>query len=94
VSAIGLEIALAGIIVTMLIALVRVMRGPTAFDRILAANMFGTKTILLISVSGFWMGRPDWMDLAIIYALVNFAGTLTVLKFVRFHDMAHGGDEG
>lgn len=89
----GLGIAMAGIIATMGLALVRVLRGPTAFDRILAANMFGTKTILLIAVSGFWMGRPDWMDLALLYALVNFAGTLTVLKFVRFRDMAHGGDE-
>lgn len=89
----GLGVALAGIVVTMLMALSRVLRGPTVFDRILAANMFGTKTILLIAVSGFWMGRPDFMDLALIYALVNFAGTITVLKFVRFRDMAHGGDE-
>ena len=59
------------------------------YDRILAGNMFGTKTVLLIAVSGFVSGRPDWMDLALIYALVNFIGTVAVLKFVRFGNLAH-----
>lgn len=82
--------AMAGILVTMLLALVRVIKGPTVFDRILAANMFGTKTILLISVSQFLMGRPEWTDLALTYALVNFAGTIAVLKYARLKDMAAG----
>jgi len=86
-------VAMTGIIITMALALVRVLRGPTAFDRILASNMFGTKTILLISVSGFLTGRPDWLDLALLYALVNFAGTLTVLKFVRFRGMGEEAEE-
>lgn len=81
--------AMLGILVTMLIALTAAIRGPTVFDRILAINMFGTKTVLLIAVSGFVAGRPDWMDLALIYALVNFIGTVAVLKFVRFGNLAH-----
>ena len=85
-------VATAGILVTMTLALARVLKGPTAFDRILAANMFGTKTILLIATAGFLMGRPDWTDLALVYALVNFAGTVAVLKYARFHDMAAGGE--
>ena len=44
----------------------------------LAANMLGTKTVLLIAVSGFSSGRPEWLDLALIYTLVNFAGTTAV----------------
>lgn len=84
--------AVVGILVTMALALVRVVKGPTVFDRILAANMFGTKTILLIAVAGFLQGRPEWTDLSLIYALVNFAGTIAVLKFARFHDMAAGPD--
>lgn len=83
----------AGILVTMVLALARAFRGPTVFDRILAANMLGTKTILLIAVSGFLQGRPEWTDLAIVYALVNFAGTIAVLKFARFQDMAAGGED-
>jgi len=86
-------VAMSGIVVTMVLALVRALKGPTTFDRILAANMFGTKTILLIAVSGFLTGRPDWLDLALVYALVNFAGTIAVLKFVRFGDLAHGDEQ-
>ena len=85
--------AMAGIVITMLLALVRAIRGPTPFDRILAANMFGTKTMLLIAVGGFAAGRPEWLDLALVYALVNFAGTIAVLKFVRFGGLAHGSSE-
>jgi len=81
--------AMFGVLVTMLIALIAAIRGPTVFDRILAINMFGTKTVLLIAVSGFISGRPDWMDLALIYALVNFIGTIAVLKFVRFGNLGH-----
>jgi len=85
--------AMVGIVVTMVLAFVRAVRGPTPFDRILAANMFGTKTMLLIAVAGFATGRPEWLDLALVYALVNFAGTIAVLKFVRFGDLAHAPAE-
>ena len=85
--------AMLGILVTMFLALVAAVRGPTVFDRILAINMFGTKTVLLIAVSGFLMGRPEWMDLALVYALVNFVGMVAVLKFVRFGNLAHDDTE-
>ncbi len=73
-----------GILVTMLVALVAAVRGPTVFDRILAVNMFGTKTILLIAVSGFLVGRPEWLDLALVYVLMNFIGVFAIFKYVRF----------
>ena len=84
-------VAMIGVLVTMFLALARAAMGPTVFDRILAANMFGTKTVLLISVSGFLAGRPEWLDLAIIYALVNFAGTVAVAKYCRFGNL--GSDQ-
>ncbi len=87
------EAAMVGILVTMFLALAAAVRGPTVFDRILAINLFGTKTVLLIAVSGFLMGRPEWMDLALVYALVNFVGTVAVLKFVRFGNLAHDDAE-
>ena len=68
----------------LLLALIAAVRGPTVYDRILAVNMFGTKTVLLIAVSGFLSGRPEFLDLALVYALVNFIGTVAVLKFARF----------
>lgn len=80
--------AMLGIVVTMLLALVRATKGPSIFDRILAANMFGTKTVLLIAVSGFFYGRPDWLDLAILYALMNFIGTIAVLRYARFGNLS------
>jgi multicomponent Na+:H+ antiporter subunit F len=81
-------VAMIGIILTMLLALVRAALGPTVFDRIVALNMMGTKTVLLIAVSGFLTGRPEWLDLALVYTLVNFVGTLAVLRFVRFGNLA------
>jgi len=80
--------AMAGILVTMALALVRGIRGPTVFDRILAVNMFGTKTVLLIAVGGYFMHRPEFIDLALVYALVNFIGTIAVCKFCRFGNLA------
>jgi multicomponent Na+:H+ antiporter subunit F len=76
------------VVVTMFLALVRASLGPTVFDRILALNMFGTNTVLLIAVSGFLTGRPDFLDLALVYALMNFIGTLAVLRFARFGNLA------
>lgn len=76
------------IVVTMALALTRAVRGPTVFDRIVALNMFGTKTVLLIAVSGFLTGRPDFLDLALVYALMNFIGTIAVLRFTRFGSLS------
>ena len=82
-------VAMLGVLVTMLLALVRAFMGPTVFDRVLAANMFGTKTVLLIAVSGFLTGRPEWLDLAILYALMNFIGMVALLRFSNFSNLAN-----
>ena len=71
------------ILVIMGIALARAFIGPTVYDRILAVNMFGTKTVLFIAVYGFLTERPEFMDIALIYALINFVGVIVVLKFVE-----------
>ena len=72
------------IVLTMALALVRSFLGPTIYDRILAVNMFGTKTVLMIAVLGFLMGRPEFLDIALVYALINFIGTIAISKFVEF----------
>jgi len=56
------------ILITMALALTRLCLGPTIYDRILAVNMFGTKTVLLIAVLGYLTGRPDFLDIALVYA--------------------------
>jgi multicomponent Na+:H+ antiporter subunit F len=83
--------AAAALLITMLLALIRAFAGPTLYDRILAVNVFGTKTVLMIAVLGFLMGRPDFLDIALVYALINFIGTIAVLKFFRYGDLGRAG---
>ncbi len=85
--------ATAAILVTMGLALTRALLGPTIYDRVLAVNSFGTKTVLLIAVYGFLSGRPDFLDLALVYALINFIGTIAAMKFTRFGDLAGMEDD-
>jgi multicomponent Na+:H+ antiporter subunit F len=71
------------ILITMVLAVVRALMGPTVYDRVLAVNVFGTKTVLLLSVIAFLSGRPDFLDLALAYALINMVGILAVLEFFQ-----------
>ena len=79
--------ATVGILVAMGLALVRALLGPTVYDRVLAVNTFGTKTVLLIAALGFLTSRPEFLDLALVYALINFIGTIAVLKFFEYGDL-------
>lgn len=83
--------AAAAVIVCMALALTRAFLGPTLYDRVLAANIFGTKTVLMIALLGYLMGRPDFVDIALLYALINFIGTIAVLKFFRYGDLGQAG---
>ncbi len=78
------------ILVSIAMALGRAILGPTSYDRILAANAIGTKTVLMIGVLGFLTGRPDFLDLALVYSLVNFIGTIAVLKYFKFGTLRGG----
>ena len=80
--------ATVAILVTMGLALIRAGLGPTVFDRILALNMFGTKTVALIGLFSFVMERPDFVDLALVYALMNFIGVIALLRFMKFGNFA------
>jgi multicomponent Na+:H+ antiporter subunit F len=76
--------AILAIMVTMALALVRAMLGTTVYDRILGLNVFGTKTVLLIAALAFLTGRPDVLDIALAYALINFIGIIAVLRFFEY----------
>lgn len=80
--------AMAAILITMALALIRAAKGPTVFDRILALNMFGTKTVMLIAVIGFLTGRPDFLDLGLVYVSMNFIGVVALLRLTRFGSFA------
>ena len=77
-------VTLAAVLITIFLALLRAGWGPTVFDRILALNMLGTKTVLLILVVGFLTRRPEFIDLSLLYALMNFIGMVAVLRFSKY----------
>ncbi len=72
------------LVVAIALMLVRALSGPTLYDRVLAVNSLGTKIILLLGVIGFLTGRPDFLDISILYALINFVATIAILKFFRY----------
>ena len=76
----------AAILLVMGLAVIRAFLGPTVYDRILAVNMFGTKTVLLISVLGMVAGRFDYIDIALIYALISFISVIAVLRFFEYSE--------
>ena len=81
------------LLITLALALVRAGLGPSIFDRVQDANSIGTAAMLLLSVLGFLNGRPEFLDLAIVYGLLNLIGTIAVLKFFRHGDLGDPGDQ-
>jgi len=77
-------VATVALLIAMVIVLIRVFRGATLYDRVLAVNAFGTITVLFIGIVGFLMERPEFLDIAMLYALINFVGTIAILKFFRY----------
>ena len=82
-------VAMIAILVSMALLIGKSFFSKTVFGRILLINSFGTKTVLFIAVLGFLAGRPDFLDLALVYALMNFIGTIGVLRFTRYGDLAN-----
>ena len=86
-------VATFAILVTISLALARAFMGPTVYDRILAVNMVGTKTVLLIAVFAVLSERTDMIDIALTYALINFIGVVAVLKFVEQGNFYTAGED-
>lgn len=74
--------------VALLLVLVRALRGPSVFDRILAVNVAGTKTVILVALLGFLSTRPEFLDIALLYALMNFVVTIAILKVRQFGQLS------
>lgn len=81
------------ILVALVMVVGRAIAGPSVFDRVLAANSVGTLAIMLLAAIGFLTGRPEWLDIAITYGLLNVIGTLAILKFFRHGDLAFDVEE-
>jgi len=80
------------IFVTMALALTRALKGPSVFDRIVAVNVFGTKTVLIVALITVMSGNHDLIDVALVYALINFITVVAVLKLTRMRDLAASGE--
>jgi len=90
-----LDAAIFAVLLTMLLALIRAFMGPTVYDRMLAANSFGTKTVLLIALGGYAMSWHSFLDVALLYAMVNFVATVAVMRFFEYgNGNARIGDKG
>lgn len=75
--------AAVAILIASLLTLYRVITGPTLYDRVLATNVIGSKTVVLLSLIGFIYGRPHFMDIALLYALINFIATIAILRYIE-----------
>ena len=80
------------LLLTLALAITRAIAGPTVFDRVLAGNTVGTVAMLLLAVIGFMTSRPEFLDLALTYGLLNAVGTIAVLKFFRVGDLGDSGE--
>ena len=87
------SMATAAILFVMILMLIRALLGPTFSDRILAMNSVGTTTVLFVALLGFMTGRPEFLDIGLLYALINFVGTLAILKFFNLGDLGASGDQ-
>ena len=90
----ALGIAALAVLAAMAITLIRALRGPTVYDRVLAVNSFGTLTVVVLALHGFLTERPEFLDIAMLYALINFVGTVAVLKFFEYGDLGAAGGTG
>ena len=84
--------AVLAILTAIALAMVRAFLGPSAYDRLLVANLVGTKTVLLIAIGGYVLAWPAFLDIALLYALVNFVNTVAVMRF--FECCGSGGESG
>lgn len=85
-------VAILAVLTALTLAVARALAGPTAFDRLVAANSIGTSAIMLLALFGFMTGRPEFLDIGITYVLLNMIGTLAVLKFFRYGALGHAQD--
>lgn len=88
-----LAAAMVAVLVAVALMLVRALRGPTVFDRIVAANSIGNAAIVILALFGFLTNRPEFLDVGLTYALLNIIGVFAVLKFFRYGPLGATGDE-
>lgn len=73
-----------GLLLLIFLVIIRLVKGPSIIDRVMAVNVLGTKTVILLVIIGQVYGRLDmFIDLALAYALLNFISSLVAAKFIK-----------
>ncbi|RDI70990.1 cation:proton antiporter [Halopelagius longus] len=80
VDAVLLGVA-AAFVALALVLLYRVVRGPTMQDRVIAVNAIGTNTVVVLALVAAALDRPGYLDIALVYALLNFLMSIAISKF-------------
>jgi multicomponent Na+:H+ antiporter subunit F len=62
------------------LVLLRAILGPSLYDRVLAANTMGTQAVILVVLFAFLLDQPWLLDMALLYALINFVATVAILR--------------
>jgi multicomponent Na+:H+ antiporter subunit F len=68
---------------TSFLCLYRAVIGPTAPDRVIAVNVIGTKTLVILILFAFIYGRTLYIDVAIVYVLINFISAITISRYLE-----------
>ena len=76
-------IALGVLLLSSLLCLHRIARGPSAPDRTVAVDILGTLVVGFCCVMALWTGREYYMNVAIAWALISFVGTLALAKYLE-----------
>ena len=85
-------VAAVALLVSLALVVTRGILGPTVFDRVQAGNTVGTIAMMLLAVIGFLTGRPEFLDIAITYGLLNVVGTIAILKFFQRGNLGDPGE--
>ncbi|SMO79123.1 cation:proton antiporter [Halorubrum cibi] len=76
-----LLVVAAGFVILAIGMLYRAVKGPTMQDRVLAVNVLGTNTVVILAILGAALGEPTFLDIALVYALLNFLMAIAISKF-------------
>jgi multicomponent Na+:H+ antiporter subunit F len=85
--------AIVFLLVNAFACLWRALAGPTLPDRILAANVIGTKTLVVLVALGLALEQGLWLDVALVYGLLSFTITLVVGRLLETGRLGRSGEE-
>lgn len=71
------------LILTVILCTYRAVEGPTPEDRLIAVNVIGTKTAVLIAITSFILKETYFLDVALVYALISFLASLAIADYIE-----------